>query len=220
MNWISLISVPVAYLLGSISSAYIVAKSFGKIDIRDEADGHVSAAAVYRRVGRGPFMLTVFMDIGKAALAVLIAQWLGAAPEIVMLAGVVAIAGHQWSPFLNFRGGLGATAICGVLICVATIPTLIGLVIAGLAMLAIRKPLYGIKGSTAGFMIGAVGLAAVILLLQWAPFAVPPILIAAPTPAPPLTAYHLLIAFPVILALMMIIKSVQIKYAPVRSNAG
>jgi acyl phosphate:glycerol-3-phosphate acyltransferase len=218
MNWISLLSIPIAYVLGSVSSAYIVARSTGKIDIRDESDGHVSAAAVYRRVGRWPFLLTVAMDIGKAALAVLIAQWFGAAAEIVMLAGVVAIAGHQWSPFLNFRGGLGATTIGGVLVCTATVPTLVGGVVAGLMLATMKRPAWGIKKSTFCFMVGAVAVAAALFALQWARFLVPPILISAPSIAPPFTAYHLLIAYPVILALMMIIKSAQIRYLPRRSD--
>ena len=125
MNWISLICIPIAYLLGSIPSAFIVAKYYGKIDIRDEPDGRISAAAVHRRVGLLPFLVVVIMDIGKAALAVLAAQWLNAEPLVVMLAGVVAIAAHQWSMYLKFQGGLGSTAMGGGLVCVATVPTVI-----------------------------------------------------------------------------------------------
>ncbi len=96
-------TVPIAYLLGSIPSAYLVAKCNGKIDIRDESDGHISAAAVYRRVGLLSFILVVIMDIGKAALAVLVAQWMGAAPAFVMLAGICAVIAHQWFLFPSSR---------------------------------------------------------------------------------------------------------------------
>jgi acyl phosphate:glycerol-3-phosphate acyltransferase len=207
MNWMNLIPLPIAYLLGSIPSAYIVAKCNGKIDIRDEADGHISAAAVYRRVGLLSFILVVIMDIGKAALAVLLAQWLGAAPAFVMLAGICAVIAHQWSPFLKFQGGLGATTIGGVLIAVATIPTLIGAAIAALLT-------YKTKRSSLSFGTGVLIIVIVLFAMQWSRVTAPPILIASPSAPPPFTSYHLLIAYPVILGLTQVLKSLQIKYRP------
>jgi glycerol-3-phosphate acyltransferase PlsY len=207
MNWIDFIAILVAYLLGSIPSAYIIAKYNGKIDIRDEADGHISAAAVYRRVGLLSFIVVVVMDIGKAALAVLITQWLGASALFIMLAGVAAIASHQWSPFLRFQGGLGATTIAGVLISVATIPTLIG---AAVAAVLVGKT----KKSSFSFGIGILVIIIVLFAMQWSKVSAPPILIASPSVPPPCTAYHLLIAYPLILGLMQVLKAIQIKYWP------
>jgi glycerol-3-phosphate acyltransferase PlsY len=132
MNNLSLLCIPIALLLGAMPSAFIVAMLAGKIDIRDEPDGKISAAAVYRRVGLLPFLTVVVMDIGKAALAVLIARWLNAGPMLVMLAGAIAIVSHQWSIFLRFQGGRGATVIGGVLVSICTVPTLIGAAVAAL----------------------------------------------------------------------------------------
>jgi acyl phosphate:glycerol-3-phosphate acyltransferase len=207
MNWMSLICIPVAYLLGSIPSAFIVAKYNGKIDIRDEADGRISAAVVYRRVGLLSFLMVVTMDIGKAALAVLIAQWLNAEPLVIMLAGVVAIASHQWSMFLKFQGGLGSTTMGGALVCVATVPTLIGALVG--AILA-----YKTKKSTFSFAVAILTITIVLFAMQWSTVTPPPILIASPSLPPPLTAYHLLIAYPLVLLLMMMLKNLQIKYRP------
>ena len=207
MNWMSLISIPIAYLLGSIPSAFLVAKYNGKIDIRDEPDGRISAAAVYRRVGLLSFLMVVTMDIGKAALAVLIAQWLNADPLVVMLAGVVAIASHQWSIFLKFQGGLGSTTMAGALVCVATVPVLLGAAVA--AVLAWRT-----KKSTVSFAVGILTIVTVLFAMQWSKVPSPPILIASPSLPPPLTAYHLLIAYPLVLLLMMALKNLQIKYRP------
>jgi glycerol-3-phosphate acyltransferase PlsY len=207
MDISSLICMPVALLLGSIPSAYIVAKLNGKVDIRDEPDGKISAAAVYRRVGLLSFVMVVAMDIGKAALAVLIAQWLKAAPQWVMLAGAVAVAGHQWSLFLRLQGGRGATVIAGVLVAVCTFPTLIGAAIAG--VLAWRT-----KNSTYSFGVGMIMIAVILFVMQWSDITAPPVLIASPLPPPPLTTYHLLIAYPLILGLMMALKALQVKYRP------
>ncbi|RPJ62550.1 MAG: glycerol-3-phosphate acyltransferase [Dehalococcoidia bacterium] len=207
MEWISLISIPIAWLLGSVPSAFIVAKYIGKVDIRDEPDGRISAAAVYRRVGRNPFLLVVVMDIGKGALAVLIAQWLGAAAEIVMLAGIVAIASHQWSIFLKFQGGLGSTAMAGTLVCVATVPVVIGAV-------AAAGLVYATKKSTVSFAIGILVIIAQLFAMQWSLMPALLILIANPSLPPPFTAYHLLIVYPLVLLLMMFLKNMQIRYRP------
>ena len=207
MDICSLSCLPIALLLGSIPSAYIVAKLFGKTDIRDEPDGKISAAAVYRRVGLLSFITVVAMDIGKAALAVLIAQWLKAPPIWVMLAGALAVAGHQWSMFMRFQGGRGATAIAGVLVAACTIPTLIGSAIAG--VLAWKT-----KNSTYSFAVGKIMISGVLFAMQWSAVTAPAVLIAPPSLPPPLTAYHLLIASPVILGLMMLLKALQVKYRP------
>jgi acyl phosphate:glycerol-3-phosphate acyltransferase len=207
MNWISLICIPIAFFLGSIPSAYIVAKYNGKIDIRDESDGHISAAAVYRRVGLLSFLMVVVMDIGKAGLAVLIAQWLQADPLIVMLVGVVAIASHQWSMFLKFQGGLGSTTMGGVLVCIATVPTVIGALIASVLV-------YKTKRSTVSFAAAILVISIILFAMQWAKIVPPPILLVTPSLPPPFTAYHLLIIYPFILLGMMALKAVQIKYRP------
>jgi len=216
MDNLSLLCIPIALLLGAMPSAFIVAILAAQIDIRDEPDGKISAAAVYRRVGLLPFMMVVVMDIGKAALAVLIAQWLLAGPMLVMLAGAIAIASHQWSIFLRFQGGRGATVIAGVLVCICTVPMLIGAAVAGLLALMT-------KNSSSSFGIGLFAITATLFALQWSNIAMPPILIAAPSSAPPITAYHLLIIYPLLLGLMMTIKALQVKYRPgarLRPGAG
>jgi len=207
MNNLSLICLPIALLLGAIPSSFIVARLAAGIDIRDEPDGKISAAAVYRRVGLLAFVFSVIMDIGKGAMAVLIAQWLNAGPLLVMLAGIIAVISHQWSIFLRFQGGRGATVMGGVLACVCTIPTLIGAAVAGLAAL-------WIKNSTAGFGTGIVALFSLLFALQWSDIAIPPIMVAAPSLPPPFTPYQALIIYPVLLGLLMTIKALQVKYRP------
>jgi glycerol-3-phosphate acyltransferase PlsY len=204
MNWISLISIPIAYLLGAISSAYIVARYNGKIDIRDEPDGRISAAAVYRRVGPLSFLMVVFMDIGKAMLAVWIAWWMGAILPVILLAGIVTVAAHQWSPFIKFQGGLGATVIGGVMVTIATVPTIIAAAVAGVAA-------WIIKSSSYGFGIGMITMGIVFFAMQFAGVAVQPFNIINPPPFPP---NWMLIIYPLILLGMMIGKALQIKYRP------
>ena len=118
------IAVVLAYLIGSIPSAYIIARLVGKIDLRPEGDGKVSAAAVNRKLGVVPFLVVVVMDVSAGVLSVLIAKVLTGAPLgeftesqlAVLAAGFAAVAGHNWPVFLKFKGGLGATTTYGVLV--------------------------------------------------------------------------------------------------------
>ena len=111
------IAVILGYLLGSIPSAYIIGRLMGKIDMRQEGDGRISASAVHKKLGVVPFLLVVVMDVSSGVLAVLIARMLTESLIAVMIAGFAAVVGHNWSVFLKFKGGLGATTIWGVLVC-------------------------------------------------------------------------------------------------------
>jgi glycerol-3-phosphate acyltransferase PlsY len=127
-----------------------------------------------------------------------------ATPPWVMLAGALTVAGHQWSMFLRFQGGRGATAIAGVLAAVCSIPTLIGASVAG--VLAWKT-----KNYTYSFGVGMVVIAGVLFTMQWSDVAPPPIMVALPRRRRPNTC---VIAYPVLLGLMMLLKALQVKYRP------
>jgi glycerol-3-phosphate acyltransferase PlsY len=135
----SFISIASAYLLGSISSTWIVVRLFGSHDMRKEPDGTISAASVYYKIGALPYMLTVLMDISLGVLAVVLARSLTHSLTIAMLAGLAAMAGHNWSVFLRFKGGQGATTMAGALGAVMLIPLGFGLVAAGIVGLLTHK---------------------------------------------------------------------------------
>ena len=69
MVWYSFLAVPLAYLIGSFPSTLIIGKLVGRTDMRAEGDGKISAAAIYRRMGRLPYTIVVLMDIGKVLTA-------------------------------------------------------------------------------------------------------------------------------------------------------
>jgi len=129
----AVLSMTSGYLLGSVSSAWIISRLFGKIDMRSAPDGTISAASVFYKLGRLPYMLVVFMDITLAALSVILARAFTHSSSIAMLSGLAAMAGHNWSIFLKFKGGLGATSMAGALAAVMLLPLCYGLVAAALA---------------------------------------------------------------------------------------
>jgi glycerol-3-phosphate acyltransferase PlsY len=104
----------VAYLLGSIPSAYIASRLVLGKDIRDLGNGNMGAKNTFHSVGRLAGVLVAIADIAKGALAVQIARALQARDEIVLLAGACAVLGHDLPAFVRFRGGRGMATIVGV----------------------------------------------------------------------------------------------------------
>jgi acyl phosphate:glycerol-3-phosphate acyltransferase len=133
------LTILIAYLIGSISAATIVGRVAGGLDMRQEEDGRVSASAVYDKLGLIPFVLVVLMDASLASLAVLQARFFSDSLYLTMFAGLAAIAGHNWSLFLGFKGGLGATAIAGVLLALAPLPSLTGMAFAAVVLVLTRR---------------------------------------------------------------------------------
>jgi glycerol-3-phosphate acyltransferase PlsY len=135
----ALTSILLAYLIGSIPSACIIGYTFGRIDMRSEPDGRISASTVHRKLGMFPFMATAFLDIVLAGSAVLLAKSLTGSTNVMMMAGFAAVVGHNWSVLIKFKGGQGATAIAGVLFVLLPWQMIYILVIAALVMLLSHK---------------------------------------------------------------------------------
>jgi glycerol-3-phosphate acyltransferase PlsY len=111
--------------------------------MRTEPDGKISAAAVFRRIGLFPFLCVVLMDISLVVTAVMIAKVLTHTPNVMMFAGFAAVIGHNWSIFIGFRGGLGATAIFGALVMVIPLQVCYGLIGGGIIWLLTSRPSVG-----------------------------------------------------------------------------
>ena len=108
----------VAYLLGSIPFGLVVGKLVTGEDIRNQGSGNTGATNAYRLMGLGFGVLVALLDIGKGVAAVKIAQMVlgqSSSELLILLAGVMAIVGHNLSIFLKFDGGRGVATSVGVL---------------------------------------------------------------------------------------------------------
>ena len=113
-----MLGIILSYLIGSIPTAYIFGKWLKGIDIRKHGSGNVGATNVFRVLGVWPGIAVLVLDIGKGILAVLVV------PDLLGLAGVVSrvilaavvVCGHNWTVFLQFKGGKGIATSLGVLI--------------------------------------------------------------------------------------------------------
>jgi len=106
------------YLLGSIPFGLILAKSMNLGDLRKIGSGNIGATNVLRTGNKRAAALTLLLDGGKGAAAVLIAR-LFAAEDAVQLAAFAAFIGHCFPIWLGFRGGKGVATFLGLTLAIA-----------------------------------------------------------------------------------------------------
>jgi glycerol-3-phosphate acyltransferase PlsY len=112
-----LISIPLAYLLGSIPFGYLLVKIFRNQDIRATGSGNIGATNVARSGAKGLGIATLLLDLGKALVAVKIAQYLAPGNyDLAVAAAIAAILGHVFPIWLGFKGGKGVASALGVFI--------------------------------------------------------------------------------------------------------
>lgn len=147
------------YLLGAIPAAAWVTRLYG-IDIRKVGSGNSGATNVLRAVGKGPALFVFLFDTGKGALAVYIGRWLGLDEFGAALCGAMAFLGHNFSPFLGFRGGKGVATGFGT---VTAILPMVGVFSLALAILCMWMTYYVSAGSIIG------GMAAILFSIMYGP---------------------------------------------------
>ncbi|MGM0471172.1 MAG: glycerol-3-phosphate 1-O-acyltransferase PlsY [Bacillota bacterium] len=112
-----LVVLVVGYLLGSIPFGLLLTRLVKGVDIREYGSGNIGATNAYRVMGFGMGIIVALFDISKGYISVVLAQYIvGTNPLVIILAGLAAIVGHNWSLFLNFNGGRGVATSVGVLI--------------------------------------------------------------------------------------------------------
>ncbi len=111
---LNLTVIVIGYLLGSIPSAYIVARQRKGIDIREVDIGNMGAAAIFRQVGIWEGIVVLLVDVGKGVAAILIARAFGVSQLWVLGAGFAAILGHSFPIYIGFRGGQSVATIIGI----------------------------------------------------------------------------------------------------------
>ncbi|WP_216321651.1 glycerol-3-phosphate 1-O-acyltransferase PlsY [Deinococcus aestuarii] len=151
----TVLALALSYLLGSVPAAAWVARARG-VDIRQVGSGNSGATNVLRALGPGPALLVALFDILKGALAVWLGSALGLGPFPATLCGVAAVLGHNFSPFLGWRGGKGVATSFGVITAAAPVAGL-GVFVIGVAAILLTRFV------SAGSILGAV--AAVLLTL-------------------------------------------------------
>jgi glycerol-3-phosphate acyltransferase PlsY len=125
----------IAYLFGSLPTAYLAGKLLKGIDIREHGSKSVGATNALRTLGIWPALTVLVVDLLKGTGAIIFVRWLCAwlytlpsitppatfdlqtwMPWTVCLAGLAVLLGHSRSIWLNFSGGKSAATGLGVLL--------------------------------------------------------------------------------------------------------
>jgi glycerol-3-phosphate acyltransferase PlsY len=106
----------IAYLFGSLSAAIILCRLLGLPDPRTQGSGNPGATNMLRIGGKKAAAATLFLDMLKGLLPVLLARALAAGVEIQAAVAFAAFLGHLYPVFFRFQGGKGVATALGVLL--------------------------------------------------------------------------------------------------------
>lgn len=158
-----LIIIITAYLLGNISTSYIVAKRLAGVDIRTQGSGNAGSTNVLRTLGKKAGALTFIGDVLKGLIAVLIARFIAYGANLdnttcAYIAVVAVVLGHNYPVFLGFKGGKGVATSLGSML---GMNPLVALLCLGFFIIIVAITKYVSLGSILG-----IGLSPIIMMIN------------------------------------------------------
>lgn len=115
-----IIAAAFGYLLGSIPFGLVLSYLAGYGDIRTIGSGNIGATNVLRTGNKKLAALTLVLDSGKGAIAVIIAKLVFKELDPAIAAGLLAIIGHMFPVWLKFKGGKGVATTLGMMLALTT----------------------------------------------------------------------------------------------------
>lgn len=126
-----------SYLIGSVSTSYIIGKKWYNIDIRKFGSGNAGATNALRILGKKAAFFVLVGDLLKGVMAGLIGRLIGG-ESLAAWCGLAAIIGHNWPVFFGFRGGKGIATSIGAILA-ASPQLLLWVIIPGLLALTVFR---------------------------------------------------------------------------------
>ncbi|MDR1405810.1 MAG: glycerol-3-phosphate 1-O-acyltransferase PlsY [Prevotellaceae bacterium] len=141
-----------AYLLGSVSNALWIGKSFFNVDIREHGSKNAGATNTLRVLGWKAAVPVFVLDFAKGvgAVSLILLTALEKNPEppdrfmsntfvsFQIALGIAAVLGHIFPVFASFKGGKGVATIAGVILAIFPAAMLMVLGIFIVCLLATR----------------------------------------------------------------------------------
>lgn len=120
------VTVVVAYLLGSIPTAVWYGQGFFGIDIRQHGSGNAGATNTFRVLGKRAGTIVMLVDVLKGYTAAIMANLLWYLDVITqkeimtfeIVFGLVAVIGHLYPIFADFKGGKGVASLLGMVLAI------------------------------------------------------------------------------------------------------
>lgn len=172
---ISIVSIILSYLIGSLSGALIIAKWLGLADPRSMGSGNAGATNMKRLGGTKVGAMVLLFDLVKGLIAVIIGHLLGVPPFALGLVALAAVVGHVFPVFFQFKGGKGVATALGCLFGLAPWVGLFVLITWGIVaylfkysslaslVATLASPLYILIGSNSAYFIGVLLIAVLIV---------------------------------------------------------
>ena len=138
----TLLALLLGYFIGAFPSAAVIARLRGA-RIREVGSGNVGAMNTARNLGWVRGLIVFLLDVGKGAFAAYVGLFIGSAMATgitaPLAAGVGAVWGHIWSPYLGFRGGKGLATTLGVALPIYPLGGLSGFALLIVLVLLLRR---------------------------------------------------------------------------------
>jgi len=135
----SLALVLLAYLFGSLPVGLLVGRMVKGIDVRDYGSGNIGASNVWRTMGPVWGVAVFLFDFCKGYFPTLLTTRMSdITPWLPVAVGMAAILGHNFSPFLKFKGGKGVATSLGVVFGLSPTAAAVGFVVWGLCLAVTR----------------------------------------------------------------------------------
>jgi glycerol-3-phosphate acyltransferase PlsY len=155
------------YLLGSLPFALWITRIAKGVDVREGGSGHVTTTNTIRQAGWAAGAVVFLLDFGKGFLAVYLAKSAGLPDWSIGMTGALAVAGHCWPLFAQFRGGMGLATTAGALTAVSPLGFLLAFATLLFFVLVIRHSARGslVAGVVAPLVLWLVGLRGAVIWL-------------------------------------------------------
>ena len=119
------------FLIGAIPVGVLISRGVAKMDITSRGSGNIGATNVARELGLKWGVVTLILDVLKGFLPVFLLQRSFYAEFDIgfLIVSLSPLLGHQFSPFLKFRGGKGVATALGIFTAISPVAALIGLLV-------------------------------------------------------------------------------------------
>jgi glycerol-3-phosphate acyltransferase PlsY len=120
------------YVIGSVPVAWLVGRFRAGIDLRELGSGNVGASNVWQSVSRALVVPVGLAQIAQGAGSVWLARALDCGEGVQVAAGLLAIAAHDWNPWLGLQGGRGVGLSIGLMLALAPFSALPAFIVVAL----------------------------------------------------------------------------------------
>jgi glycerol-3-phosphate acyltransferase PlsY len=128
----------IGYLSGSLPFSIWVTRLVKSADVREAGSGHATTTNAIRQIGFGWGALIGLLDFTKGFIPTFLAIQYSNEVWVAVLTAMLAVAGHCWPLFAQFRGGMGLGPLAGALFAANWLSVLVGLTLILVLLFTLR----------------------------------------------------------------------------------